>query len=211
MSGVQPVFNLNEKTAGTNGFDGSAWLWIVVLFVLLGGGFGGFGNRGGNALTQAELQNGFNHSDTMSQIRGITYGQADATYALNNAINGLEKTMLQNNFNISQQICQTGQTIQNGFCEVNRNIDAVRAEGYRNTCEIVNAINADGEKTRAMFNAYQMQELRDRLEEKDRQLMTANILNSQTAQTADLMQRLRPAPVPAFVVANPLATTTTTG
>ena len=101
--------------------------------------------------------------------------------------------------------------IQNGFCEVNRNIDAVRADGYKNTCEIVNAINADGEKARAMFNAYQMQELRDRLEEKDRQLMTANILNSQTAQTADLMQRLRPAPIPVFVVSNPLATTTTTG
>lgn len=210
MSGEQPVFNLNEKTGNMNGFDGSAWLWIVVLFVLLGGGFGGFGNRGGNALTQTELQNGFNHSDEMSQIRGITYGQADATYALNNAINGLEKTMLQGNYGISQQICQTGQMIQNGFCEVNRTIDAVRADSYKNTCEIVNAINADGEKTRAMFNAYQMQELRDRLEEKDRQLMTANILNSQTAQTADLMQRLRPAPIPAFVVSNPLATTTTT-
>ena len=35
-SGVQPVFNLNEKTGG--GFGGSEWLWVVVLFVLLGGG-----------------------------------------------------------------------------------------------------------------------------------------------------------------------------
>lgn len=42
------------------------------------------------------------------------------------------------------------------------------------------------------------------------QLMAANILNGQTAQTADLVQRLRPAPVPAFVVPNPLAPTGTT-
>lgn len=38
----------------------------------------------------------------------------------------------------------------------------------------------------------------------------ANILNSQTAQTADLVQRLRPAPVPAFIVPAPTGTTTPT-
>ena len=37
-SGVQPVFNLNEKTGA--GFNDGAWLWIVVLFVLLGDGGG---------------------------------------------------------------------------------------------------------------------------------------------------------------------------
>lgn len=83
-------------------------------------------------------------------------------------------------------------------------------EGYRNTCSIVEAIKEDGEKTRAMFSAYQMAELKAKLEERDRQLMAANILNGQTAQTADLVQRLRPAPVPAFIVPNPLASTGTT-
>ena len=95
-------------------------------------------------------------------------------------------------------------------CETNRNIDAVRTEGYRNTCSVVEAIKEDGEKTRAMFSAYQMAELKAKLEERDRQLMAANILNSQTAQTADLVQRLHPAPVPAFIVPNPLAPTGTT-
>lgn len=89
-------------------------------------------------------------------------------------------------------------------------IDAVRTEGYRNTCSIVEAIKEDGEKTRAMFSAYQMAELKAKLEERDRQLMTANILNSQTAQTADLVQKLRPAPVPAFIVPSQTGTTPTT-
>lgn len=48
------------------------------------------------------------------------------------------------------------------------------------------------------------------LEERDRQLMAANILNGQTAQTADLVQQLRPAPVPAFIVPNPSTPTGTT-
>ena len=206
-SGVQPVFNLNEKTGG--GFGGSEWLWVVVLFVLLGGGGNLFGNKG-NAATQADIQRGFDYSNEMSQMRGLTYGQANSTYALTNDINGLEKTVMQGNFGIMQQLAQNQQSAQMCCCETNRNIDAVRTEGYRNTCSIVEAIKEDGEKTRAMFSAYQMAELKAKLEERDRQLMTANILNGQTSQTADLIQRLRPAPIPAFIVPNPSAPTGTT-
>ena len=79
MSGVQPVFNLNEKTGA--GFGGSEWLWVVVLFVLLGGGGNLFGNKG-NTATQADIQRGFDYSNEMSQMRGLTYGQANSTYAL---------------------------------------------------------------------------------------------------------------------------------
>lgn len=75
-SGVQPVFNLNEKTGG--GFGGSEWLWVVVLFVLLGGGGNLFGNKG-NAATQADIQRGFDYSNEMSQMRGLTYGQTAQT------------------------------------------------------------------------------------------------------------------------------------
>lgn len=109
-----------------------------------------------------------------------------------------------------QQLGQNQQSAQMCCCETNRNIDAVRTEGYRNTCSIVEAIKEDGEKTRAMFSAYQMAELKAKLEERDRQLMEANILNSQTAQTVDLVQRLRPAPVPAFIVPAPTGTAPTT-
>lgn len=166
----------------------------MVLFVLLGGGGNLFGNRG-NAATQADIQRGFDYSNEMSQMRGLTYGQANSTYALTNGINGLEKTVMQGNFGIMQQLAQNQQASQMCCCETNRNIDAVRTEGYRNTCSIVEAIKEDGEKTRAMFSAYQM---------------AANILNGQTAQTADLIQRLRPAPVPAFIVPTPSTPTGTT-
>lgn len=109
-----------------------------------------------------------------------------------------------------QQLGQNQQASQMCCCETNRNIDAVRTEGYRNTCSIVEAIKEDGAKTRAMFSEYQMAELKAKLEERDRQLMAANILNGQTAQTADLIQKLRPAPVPAFIVPAPTGTTPAT-
>ena len=48
-------------------------------------------------------------------------------------------------------------------CEINRNIDALRFENSKNTCEIVNAIRTDGEATRALINANVMQDLRDKI------------------------------------------------
>jgi hypothetical protein len=64
-------------------------------------------------------------------------------------------------------------------CTTNRNIDAVRYEGAQNTTAITNAIHAEGEATRALINANTIQELRDRLEARDRELMTANFQLSQ--------------------------------
>ena len=100
--GIAPVWNLNEK--GGNGWGDSCgmwFMWIIVIFALMGGGgWGGFGNRAG--LTQAEMQAGFNHQDEMSQIRGLGYGLSDSTFSLNTTMlqgqAGLEKTVMQGNY-----------------------------------------------------------------------------------------------------------------
>ena len=48
-----------------------------------------------------------------------------------------------------------------------------------------------------------MQELRDRLEAKDRDLLTANFQLSQQAQSANLIGALRPTPIPAYITCSP--------
>lgn len=98
-------------------------------------------------------------------------------------------------------------------CTTNRNIDSVKAEAYKNTCEITNAIHREGEATRALIIANQMQELRDRLADRDRELQIANFQLSQQAQSANIITTLQPMPRPAYVVASlyaPATTTTTT-
>ena len=80
-----------------------------------------------------------------------------------NGFNSLQGALAENRF-ASQNCC----------CETNRNIDAVRYEGAKNTCDITSAIHAEGEATRALINANTMQALRDKLEDRDRELMTAN-------------------------------------
>ena len=216
MNGIVPVMNLNEgKNDGYGWGDGCGmwFMWIIVIFALMGGGGFGWGNRG-NALTQAEMQAGFNHQDEMSQIRGITYGLADSTFALNNAVQqgfngvqrdmfGVQRDIMQNGYQIGSQLAENRFAQQECCCTTNRNIDAVRYENAQNTCAIVNAVREDGEKTRAVMVANQIQDLRDKLADRDRDLQTANFHLSQQAQNATLIGALRPYPQPAYITASP--------
>ena len=89
---------------------------------------------------------------------------------------------------------------------INRNIDAVRYEGAQNTCAITNAIHAEGEATRALINANTMQELRDKLEARDRDVMVRDFQLSQLSQTASLVGELRPIAKPAYITCSPYTT-----
>ena len=60
-----------------------------------------------------------------------------------------------------------------------------------------------GEKTRAVLIANQIQDLRDKLADRDRDLQTANFQLSQQAQSANLIGTLRPYPQPAYITNSP--------
>lgn len=88
---------------------------------------------------------------------------------------------------------------QNCCCEIKGGIKDLSAEGYRNTCEITTAIHAEGEATRALINSNTMQELRDKLAEKDREVQARDFQLSQIAQTSNIVGQIKPCPVPALV------------
>lgn len=190
-----------------NDNDNEMWnnpfIYLVWLAVLGGGGL--FGNRTGelqNALTRSDLFEGFNNQDINGQLRGITNGLCDGFYAINNSLkDGFYGTQ--------REITESRFAAQNCCCETNRNIDAVRAENYKNTCEITNAIHNEGEQTRALINANTMQDLRDKLEAKDRDLILANVQLSQQAQSANLINELRPCAKPAYITCSPYTPATT--
>ena len=209
MEGITPVMNVGTPAANYgDGWGGGcgAWLmWVIVIFAMMGGGWGGLGNRAG--LTQAEMQAGFNHQDEMGQLRGVSYGLADSTFSLNTTMlqgqAGLEKTVMQGNYSLGSQLAENRFAQQQCCCETNRNIDSVRAENYRNTCELKTALHEEAEKTRGMMMASQIQDLRDRLADRDRDLQSANFNLSQVMQSAALVNQLRPFPQPAYITASP--------
>ena len=95
---------------------------------------------------------------------------------------------------------------QNCCCETNRNIDSVRFENAQNTCAITNAIHAEGEATRALINANTMQDLRDRLEARDRDILARDFQLSQLSQSTALLNELRPCAKPAYITCSPYTT-----
>ena len=176
------------------GWMNNPFIYLVWLALLGNGGF--FGGRGSElqgTITRSDLFEGFNNQDVNGQLRGITNGIADGFYATRQGISDL------------------GYAMKDCCCGINRNIDAVRYEGAQNTCAITNAIHAEGEATRALINANTMQDLRDKLEARDREVMIRDFQLSQLSQSAALVNELRPCAKPAYITCSPYTTAGTCG
>ena len=109
-----------------NGMFGGDGLWgLIIILALLGwggNGFGGFGGFGGGrngfvepCATQADVRAAVDQQTLISKLDNQTYGLADSTYALNNAItsgfNGVQATLCQGFNGVDRAIadccCQT--------------------------------------------------------------------------------------------------------
>lgn len=205
-SGLSVADALALQDRGNDGMFGgnSTWIWVFFLFFLLawgGNGFG-FGNNAATqgALTRAELYEGLNNQGLENGIRGIQNGLCDGFYAQNTAMlqgmNGIQNQLCQGFNGVNQNINQARFDAQQCCCETNRNIDAVRYENARNTCDIVNAIKADGDATRALMTQNTIQELRDNLQAA--QLQLGNI-----SQTQTIINAVRPFPTPSYITCSP--------
>ena len=185
---LSDIAAVTEKES--DGFMGNGAWWIIILFLFMFSNGNIFGN-GGGALTRNELD--FTNLD--SSIRGVQQGLADGFYAVNtgmlNGFNGIQRDLCMGFNGINSAITNTGYQMKDCCCEINRNIDALRFENSKNTCEIVNAIRTDGEATRALINANVMQDLRDKIADKDRDLVAANFQISQQLQNQYLISQLK--------------------
>ena len=147
--------------AEENGWGGGGAWWIIILFLFMlgmGGGGWGWGNRGNDALTRAEMQQGFDTQEITRKLDGLSYGMCDGFYAQNT-------TMLNGFAGVTAAVRDAQFAAQQCCCETNRNIDAVRYDAQKNTCDITTAIHAEGEATRALIQKNEMQNLRDRLQQ----------------------------------------------
>ena len=147
--------------AEENGWGGGGAWWIIILFLFMfgmGGGGWGWGNRGNDALTRAEMQQGFDTQEITRKLDGLSYGICDGFYAQNT-------TMLNGFAGVTSAVRDAQFAAQQCCCETNRNIDSVRYDAQKNTCDITTAIHAEGEATRALIQKNEMQNLRDRLQQ----------------------------------------------
>lgn len=195
-SGLSVADALALQDRGSDGMFGGAsgtWIWVFFLFFLLAWGGGGFGFGNGaatqGAITRSDMCQEFNFNDLQRSVLGIQNGLCDGFYAQN--------TTMLNGFNtISNQIQESRFASQQCCCETNRNIDSLKYENARNTCDIISAIKADGDATRAAMTQKTIQELRDKLQD-------AKFENSQFMQNQYLVNQLQPVARPAYITCSP--------
>jgi hypothetical protein len=187
----------NGGTNAMNEMWNNPFIYLVWLAVLGGGGL--FGNRNGygdaavqGAITRSDLFEGFNNQDVNGQLRGITNGLCDGFYAINSSL--------------KDGFYGTQANIKDCCCTTNRNIDAVRFDMSKGFCDVAGAIHAEGEATRALINANTMQALRDKLDEKDREVLVRDFQLSQLAQNQYLVNEIRPCAKPAYITCSPYTT-----
>jgi hypothetical protein len=204
------ILALTKENDGMGNMWNNPFIYLVWLAVLGGGGL--FGNRGyvQGAITRSDLFEGFNNQDVNGQLRGITNGICDGFYAINSGLkDGFYATnsgLKDGFYGIQGALAENRFASQNCCCETNRNIDSVRFENAQNTCAITNAIHAEGEATRALINANTMQDLRDKLEARDRDILARDFQLSQLSQSATLLNELRPCAKPAYITCSPYTT-----
>lgn len=201
-SGLSVADALALQDRNDDGMFGGNGMWVFFLFFLLAWGNGGwgFGNRGEQPATSAEVQRGFDNQNVMNKLNGLENGLCDGFYAQNTTMlqgfNGIQRDLCQGFNGVNNGIAESRFAAQQCCCETNRNIDAVRYENARNTCDIVNAIKADGDATRALMTQNTIQELRD-------QLQAAQLQLGNLSQTRTIIDAVRPFPSPAYITCSP--------
>lgn len=186
MNGIQPMYDLADRN--NNEWGGGYWIWIILLFFLFGGNWGNNGNLQNDALMNQEFikRDLFNTNQNVS-----SQGYQNS------------RDILESRYTTQLGLQNLGQQNQECCCATQRAIDGVNTQSFKNTCDITTAIHSEGEATRALINANTMQELRDKLADRDRDLLTANFQLSQQAQSANIINTLQPTPKPAYITCSP--------
>ena len=233
LADIATVTGNDSKRGGGFGDD---WAWIIILLLAFGNngfGFGGNGNVGRPdypCATQLDVRDAVDQQTLISKLDQQTYGLADSTYALNNAItsgfHGVDNAICNLGYQTQAGFTNLGSQMASCCCGIERSIENSVTQGIMNTNSLASqmaAYSAELEKTNMQnrfdaqtFNCNTLQaidKLGDRIidyitQDKISTLTAENqslkFAASQQAQNAYLVNALRdPCPVPAYVVPNP--------
>lgn len=221
------------NNGGFGGFFGEGIWAIIILGMIFGwgnGGFGGWGSNGGGLgspsgqgwATRADINEGFALNNLQSGITAIQQGICDSTYALNNS--------LTNGFHgVDIAVCNLGYQNQAGFnslasqlasccCDTQNAIQSVRYDMATQACDTRNTIqnttrdilDNNNANTRAILDFLTNDKISS-LQAENQALkfqasqtaQNAYLTANQEAQTAELIRRIAPAPVPSYAVPAP--------
>lgn len=210
----------DNNNGGNGGGWGSGgwgdWILVILLFALVGNGGWGFGGWGGGAglqgmATRADINEGFALNNITGGIQAIQQGICDSTYALTNAVNGGFHGVERGFWDVSRQLSDC-------CCENRAAIAQVRYDMATQACDTRNLIQNTTrdliDNQNANFRALMDYQVNREMREKDAKIAELQNAASQAAQnnylaalsdaqTAELIRRINPTPVPAYQVPAP--------
>ena len=224
----------NNNNDGFGGFNGDgAWIFLLFILILMGGwGNGyGYGNGGGTVNTvNADVQRGFDQSAIINGLTGISSaintGFSGAEISRCNAQANILQTLNNNQANLSTQLNTIAMNQQNCCCENRAGLADLKYTVATEACADRTAVSdalrdviaSNTANTQAILDKLCQQEI-DTLKAQNQQLQmqsylanlaasqnaqTGQILTDNAAQTTALLRALNPAPIPAYVVPNPV-------
>lgn len=185
--------------SGGGGFWGGDGVWgFLILALLFGGrgfGFGGGGFGGGGC--EAAVSSGFALNGLENGIRGIQQGLCDGFYAMNTGLlTGFNNLQAQQ----ASCCCETQRLIERGFCDTNNSIHVAARDIIENQNAGVRSILDFLTQDKIATLTAENQTLRFQASQA---AQNAFITANQEAQTAELIRRIAPTPVPSYTVPAP--------
>lgn len=198
---VADALALQDRKGGDDAMGGSGmWMMMFLFFILAMGGNGGLGGLGGANAATNQINNDFLYTNLKSsmdqgfgQVANQNFGMQKDMWQ---GFSGVESALCQGFNGTQRDIAESRFAAQQCCCETNRNIDAVRYENAKNTCDIITAGNANTQRIVDTMTQNTIQELRD-------QLQAAQLTIGNAAQTTTIINAVRPFPTPSYVTCSP--------
>lgn len=203
MAAVMGTTNRGNDAFG--GYGADMIIWLIVIAAIFNGGFG-FGGWGGNG--------GFNSPAGQGALTRTDIDAALSTQGIENGITGIS-TQLCNGFNsLSAQLADCCCSTKSAVADVNYNL-AAQTNILQNTVnnngtaiqqalntgfrDVIDAQNAGTQRIVDLFT-------QDKIQSLQTELQSAQLQLSNAAQTNNIVNALRPTPVPAYLACSPYQT-----
>ena len=225
---TMPVVPANTSNGGSGMGWGGDWMSFIVLFLIFGlfGGWGGYGGgwggNSGNGLgspsgqgwaTRADINEGF-------ALNGLQNGQTSIRDAVSNGFHGVDTAVCNLGYQTQAGFNALGAQLASCCCDTREAIQGVRYDLATTACATQNTIqnttrdiidNANA-NSRAILDFLTQDKIATLTAENQslkfqasQAAQNAFITANQEAQTAELIRRINPMPVPAYQVPNPYA------
>ena len=200
MAAVMGTNNRGNDAFG--GYGADMIIWLIVIAAIFNGGFG-FGGWGGNGGFNSPAGQGFatrTDIDAALSTQGIESGITGISTQLCNGFNSLsaqladcccstKSAVADVNYNLAAQTNILQNTVNNNGNAIQQALNS----GFR---DVIDAQNAGTQRIVDLFT-------QDKIQSLQTELQSAQLQLSNAAQTNNIVNALRPTPVPAYPVLSP--------